>query len=135
MCDDLRKRKGAFVIDQGFVTISQRRVWRTGRAADPLQAQPMVGGASANIAQGTVVGRLTVPPTWTATAQVANHSGVTFAGGGWTDAVGPAGGGESAPVGMPGMPGAPMAGQGRAFGHGPRYGFHVTVMPRPPAAG
>ncbi len=97
---------------------------------------PFVGGVSANMAQGTLVGRLSVPQSWTAVSQVANHSGATFAGGGWTDAVGPAAGAESVPAGMPGMPGMPMSGAGaRGFGHGPRYGFPVTVMPRPPAAG
>jgi PPE-repeat protein len=106
-------------------------------AVQPLSSGvPIVGGASADLARSTLVGRLSVPQAWTAAAQVENHSGVTFAGGGWTDAVGPAGTAEAVPAGMPGMPGMSMAGAGgRGFGHGPRYGFPVTVMPRPPAAG
>ncbi len=72
----------------------------------PAPAVPNVG-VSVNTSGSTLVGRLSVPPAWTAAAQVANHSGVTYAGGGWTNAVGPTGGGTGAvPAGMPGMPGA-----------------------------
>jgi PPE-repeat protein len=110
--------------------------WASLVRPDSAGGMPFLGGTSAHMAQSTLVGRLSVPQAWTAAAQVENHSGVTFAGGGWTDAVGPAGTAEAVPAGMPGMPGMSMAGAGgRGFGHGPRYGFPVTVMPRPPAAG
>jgi PPE-repeat protein len=86
--------------------------------------------------QAALVGRLSVPQSWTAATQVENHAGATFAGGGWTNAVGPgAGAVEAGPGAMPGMPGMPAATAGGGYGHGPRYGFRVTVMPRPPAAG
>jgi PPE-repeat protein len=92
-------------------------------------------GVSVNTSGSTLVGRLSVPPTWTAAAQVANHSGVTYAGGGWTNAVGPTGGGTGAvPAGMPGMPGA-AGGRSGGFGHGPRYGNRLTVMGRPLSGG
>ena len=92
-------------------------------------------GVSVNTTGSTLVGKLSVPPTWTAAAQVANHSGVTYAGGGWTNAVGPTGGGTGAvPAGMPGMPGAAGARSG-GFGHGPRYGNRLTVMGRPLSGG
>jgi hypothetical protein len=92
-------------------------------------------GVSVNTSGSTLVGRLSVPPTWTGAAQVANHSGVTYAGGGWTNAVGPTGGAAQAvPAGMPGMPGM-AGGRSGGFGHGPRYGMRLTVMPRPPSAG
>ncbi len=92
-------------------------------------------GVSVNTGGSTLVGKLSVPPAWTATAQVANHSGVTYAGGGWTNAVGPTGGGtEAVPAGMPGMPGAAAARSG-GFGHGPRYGNRLTVMGRPLSGG
>ncbi len=92
-------------------------------------------GVSVNTSGSTLVGRLSVPPAWTAAAQVANHSGVTYAGGGWTNAVGPTGGGTSAvPAGLPGMPGASGARSG-GFGHGPRYGNRLTVMGRPLSGG
>ena len=92
-------------------------------------------GVSVNTSGSTLVGRLSVPPAWTSAAQVANHSGVTYAGGGWTNAVGPTGGGTGAvPAGMPGMPGA-AAGKSGGFGHGPRYGNRLTVMGRPLSGG
>jgi PPE-repeat protein len=101
----------------------------------PTPAAVPGGGVSVNTSGSTLVGRLSVPPAWTATAQVANHSGVTYAGGGWTNAVGPAGGGTGAvPAGMPGMPGASGA-RAAGFGHGPRYGNRLTVMGRPLSGG
>ena len=104
---------------------------------DPAPAPVSVPsvGVSVNTAGSALVGKLSVPPTWTAAAQVANHSGVTYAGGGWTNAVGPTGGGTGAvPAGMPGMPGAAGARSG-GFGHGPRYGNRLTVMGRPLSGG
>jgi PPE-repeat protein len=101
----------------------------------PLAAAPVSVGVSVNTAGSALVGKLSVPPAWSAAAQVANHSGVTFAGGGWTNAVGPTGGGTGAvPAGMPGMPGAAGARSG-GFGHGPRYGNRLTVMGRPLSGG
>jgi PPE-repeat protein len=95
-----------------------------------------LSGVSAGTSQAALVGRLSVPQSWTAAAQVANPAGTTFPGGGWTSAVGPAAGTVNAvPAGMPGVPGMPGAATGYGFGHGPRYGFRPTVMPRPPAAG
>jgi PPE-repeat protein len=101
----------------------------------PLPAAVPNVGVSVNTSGSTLVGRLSVPPAWTAAAQVANHSGVTYAGGGWTNAVGPTGGGTGAvPAGMPGMPGA-AGGKSGGFGHGPRYGNRLTVMGRPLSGG
>jgi len=101
----------------------------------PLPAAVPNVGVSVNTSGSTLVGRLSVPPAWTAAAQVANHSGVTYAGGGWTNAVGPTGGGTNAvPAGMPGMPGA-SANKSGGFGHGPRYGNRLTVMGRPLSGG
>jgi len=97
---------------------------------------PGLGGVSAGTARASLVGQLSVPQAWTTATQVTNHAGVAFPGGGWTTA---ASAGSSAPgavpAGMPGMPGVPMGGGAGGFGHGPRYGFRPTVMPRPPAAG
>ncbi len=101
----------------------------------PPVSMPSLGGVSVDTSGATLVGKLSVPPTWTAAAQVANHSGVTYAGGGWTNAVGPTGGAaEAVPAGMPGMPGM-AGGRSGGFGHGPRYGMRLTVIPRPPSAG
>jgi PPE-repeat protein len=89
------------------------------------------GMASAGMTRGVFVGRLSVPQSWVAATQVENHAGTALAGGGWNSTALP----ESS-AGVPGMPGIPAASTaGRHFGSGPRYGFQVTVMPRPPAAG
>ena len=102
---------------------------------EPPMSMPSLGGVTVDTSGARLVGKLSVPPTWTAAAQVANHSGVTYAGGGWTNAVGPTGGGaEAVPAGMPGMPGM-AGGKSGGFGHGPRYGMRLTVIPRPPSAG
>jgi PPE-SVP subfamily C-terminal region len=88
-------------------------------------------GTSAGTNQAAFVGRLAVPQSWTAAAQVENHAGAAFAGGGWSSTPLP-----ESPTAVPGMPGVPaVSTAGRHFGTGPRYGFHVTVPPRPPAAG
>jgi hypothetical protein len=101
----------------------------------PPVSMPSVGGVSVDTSGARLVGKLSVPPTWTAAAQVANHSGVTYAGGGWTNAVGPTGGAaEAVPAGMPGMPGM-AGGRSGGFGHGPRYGNRLTVMGRPLSGG
>jgi PPE-repeat protein len=90
-----------------------------------------LGEVSAQMARGTLVGQLSVPQSWTAAIQVANHSGAALPGGGWTGTALP----ESS-AGVPGMPGIPaVSTAGHHFGSGPRYGFRPTVMPRPPAAG
>jgi PPE-repeat protein len=89
------------------------------------------GMPSVSLARGAFVGRLSVPQTWIAATQVENHAGTALAGGGWNSTALP-----ESPAAVPGMPGFPAASTaGRHFGSGPRYGFHVTVMPRPPAAG
>jgi PPE-repeat protein len=92
---------------------------------------PGLGGVSAVTARAELVGRLSVPQSWTAATQVANHAGAALPGGGWTSTALP----ESA-AGVPGMPGMPMVSTaGHHFGSGPRYGFRPTVMPRTPVAG
>ena len=90
-----------------------------------------VTGVSAGMARGALVGQLSVPQSWAAVTQVANHSGTALPGGGWTGTALP----ESS-SGVPGMPGIPAVGTAaHHFGSGPRYGFRPTVMARPPAAG
>ena len=99
-------------------------------------SMPGLGGVSAVTARASLVGQLSVPQAWTTATQVTNHSGAAFPGGGWTTAASAGSGAQGVvPAGMPGMPGVPMGGGGSGFGHGPRYGFRPTVMPRPPAAG
>jgi PPE-repeat protein len=89
------------------------------------------GMVSAGTNQAAMVGRLSVPQSWGVAAQVENHAGSVLPGGGWTSTAL-----QETPTAVPGMPGVPAVNTaGRNFGSGPRYGFHVTVMPRPPAAG
>ena len=96
----------------------------------PLGATGVPGTDSSWISAGTnqarFVGRLSVPEAWTMATQVENHAGSALPGGGWTSTPLP-----ESPAPVPGMPGMPAASTGgRSFGSGPRYGFHVTVMPR-----
>ncbi|MCV7076044.1 PPE family protein [Mycobacterium szulgai] len=89
-------------------------------------------GVSAGINQAALVGRLSVPQSWTEATAVANHAGAAAPGGGWTSTAAV----PQAAAGMPGVPGMPAAGiYGHSFGNAPRYGFRPTVMGRPPAAG
>lgn len=88
----------------------------------------IAGIVSAGAGNAAAVGKLSVPPAWTAATPLTGplHSAL-----GGTPMVAPP------PAGAPGMPGVPMgnaAGQpyGRAV---PQYGFRPTVVARPPAAG
>ncbi|MCV7195029.1 PPE family protein [Mycobacterium angelicum] len=90
------------------------------------------GGVTAGTNQAALVGRLSVPQSWTEATAVANHAGAAAPGGGWTSTAAV----PQAAAGMPGVPGMPAAGiYGHSFGNAPRYGFRPTVMGRPPAAG
>ena len=86
------------------------------------------GGVGAGVNQASFVGRLSVPPSWTTAVEVANR--VVPASGAAVTAA------PEAAAGMPGMPGMPApAAYSRNWGNGPRYGFKLTIMPRPVAAG
>ncbi|ETW26676.1 PPE family protein [Mycobacterium gastri] len=95
----------------------------------PLGSMGGLGGAvSAGLGNAGIVGKLSVPPAWTAAAPL--HSPLGSALGG-TPMVAPP---PALAAGMPGMPFGNMAGQpfGRAV---PQYGFRPTFVARPPAAG
>lgn len=97
--------------------------------AGPIGATGGLGGAvSAGLGNSGIVGKLSVPPTWTAAAPL--HSPLGSALGG-TPMIAPP---PAVAAGMPGMPVGNMAGQpfGRAV---PQYGFRPTFVARPPAAG
>lgn len=101
----------------------------------PLGTVTPASWSTAEVSAGTnkaaLIGRLSVPQSWTAATAVANHAGAAAAGGGWTSTAVP-----EAAAGMPGVPGMPAVGAyGHGFGSAPRYGFRPTVMGRPPAAG
>lgn len=88
----------------------------------------LAGTVSAGAGNASAVGKLSVPPAWTAATPLTSPLHTALGG---TPMVAPP------PAGTPGMPGVPMgnvAGQpyGRAV---PQYGFRPTVVARPPAAG
>jgi PPE-repeat protein len=91
------------------------------------------GGVSAAMGQGTLVGNLSVPQSWTSAAPATTPASASLVSS-WTAAPQVA---ADEMAGMPGMPGMPMVGTGgRGFGFAaPRYGFRPTVMAHPPAAG
>ncbi len=70
-------------------------------------SSPALGGMSAMPSRAALVGRLSVPQSWIAATQVANHAGTALPGGDWTSAGAPAG--PSAAAGAPGIPGMPFA--------------------------
>jgi len=89
------------------------------------------GGVSAGMGRATLVGALSAPQSWAAAAPATRSIATSLPGSGFGAAA------ESGPAGTPGIPGMPMAataGQGTRF-PGPRYGVHLTVMPRPIAVG
>ncbi|MDT5225297.1 MAG: hypothetical protein QOG19_2704 [Mycobacterium sp.] len=94
--------------------------------------QSGAGGVTAGTSQAALIGRLSVPASWTSAVEVANHGGVAVPGAGSTGtAAVPAAAG-----GTPGVPGMPAANaSARSWGNGPRYGSKLTIMPRPVAAG
>lgn len=83
---------------------------------------------SAGVGNAGIVGKLAVPPSWTATAPLGSpHASVL----GGTPMIAPP------PAGTPGMPGVPLGNvAGQPFGRAvPQYGFRPLVIARPPAAG
>ncbi len=97
---------------------------------------PMVGGGmagmgampmAAGVGQATMVGKLSVPPSWAGVATPATSSVAAVETVGWTAAAPQAGAGTIIP-GMPGM----GAGARNSAGFGaPRYGVKPIVMPKP----
>ncbi|OBI44760.1 hypothetical protein A5707_02480 [Mycobacterium kyorinense] len=102
-------------------------------AVGPTGSAGLGGGVLAGAGRAASVGPLSVPQTWAA-ASTTTPSAATSLVSNWTAAP-QAAAGELA--GAPGMPGMPMVGSsGRGFGFAaPRYGFRLTVMAHPPAAG
>jgi len=91
-----------------------------------MGAMPMAAG----VGQATMVGKLSVPPSWAGTVTpVAGVSAAPLETVGWTGAAPAAGTGGIIP-GMPGMAGAARNSAG--FG-APRYGVKPIVMPKPTA--
>lgn len=94
-----------------------------------------LGGAgsstSAGLGRASLIGPLSVPPSWTAPAPLATPLASTLGG---TPMMAPPPAVAPGAAGAPGMPLGSVAGRGygRAM---PQYGFRPTFVARPPAAG
>lgn len=103
-----------------------------GTGAQGLSGLAGVGNAGASVSAGlgraSLVGPLSVPPSWAPPAPVASPLAPALGG---TPMVAPP---PAMAAGMPGMPFSPMGnhGLGRAV---PQYGFRPNFVVRPPAAG
>lgn len=103
-----------------------------GTSAQSLSGLAGVGNAGASVSAGlgraSLVGPLSVPPSWAPPAPVASPLPSALGG---TPMVAPP---PAMAAGMPGMPFSPMGnhGLGRAV---PQYGFRPNFVVRPPAAG
>ncbi|MDT5219427.1 MAG: hypothetical protein QOF15_1532, partial [Mycobacterium sp.] len=94
--------------------------------------QSGAGGVTAGTNQAAMIGRLSVPASWTTAVEVASHGGVALPGAGSTGTAAV----PAAAAGTNGVPGMPAANAyARSWGNGPRYGTKLTIMPRPVAAG
>jgi hypothetical protein len=93
-----------------------------------MGAMPMAAGVG-GIGQATMVGKLSVPPSWAGTVTpVGGTSAAPIETVGWTGAAPQAGTGTI----IPGMPGMGAARNSAGFG-APRYGVKPIVMPKPTA--
>jgi PE family/PPE-SVP subfamily C-terminal region len=91
-----------------------------------MGAMPMAAG----VGQATMVGKLSVPPSWGSTVTpVAGTSAAPLETVGWTGAAPQAGPGTI----VPGMPGMGAAARNSAGFGAPRYGVKPIVMPKPTA--
>lgn len=96
--------------------------------AGPVNGIAGLGNAvSAGLGHAPIIGGLSVPPSWTASAPLTGPLASALGG---TPMVPP----PAMAAGMPGVPVGNMAGQasGRAV---PQYGFRPSFVARPPAAG
>jgi hypothetical protein len=106
-------------------------------AATPAATAGAVGAAgggpiSAAIGGSTLVGSMSVPPSWAAgTTLVSSTAPSALSGAGWTSAAPAATSGGF----YPGMPGMASAARNSAGFGAPRYGVKPIVMPKPAIAG
>jgi len=85
---------------------------------------------AASVGQATMVGKLSVPPSWAATVTtVSSTTPMGLQTAGWTAAAPQAGPGTI----IPGMPGVGAAARNSAGFGAPRYGVKPIVMPKPQA--
>ncbi|GKU34158.1 PE/PPE C-terminal domain-containing protein [Mycobacterium montefiorense] len=91
-----------------------------------LSGATRFGNVTASTGNATLIGKLSVPPSWTTASEITRVSSAIG-----TPLVAPA---QAAAAGMPGMPMANMAARnvGR---HAPQYGFRPQMVARPPCGG
>ena len=99
----------------------RRRAWG---AWGPMAAMPV-----ANVGQATMVGKLSVPPSWAGSVTPGATPVAAVQTVGWTAAAPQAGPGTI----VPGMPGMGAAARNSAGFGAPRYGVKPIVMPKPTA--
>jgi PPE-repeat protein len=93
-----------------------------------MGAMPMAGGVG-GLGQATMVGKLSVPPSWAGTFTPGVSPATAVQTVGWTSAAPQAGPGTI----IPGMPGMGAAARNSAGFGAPRYGVKPIVMPKPQA--
>ena len=102
-------------------------------AADAVNVTAPAGGMAAmpvgGLGQATMVGKLSVPPSWAGTFTPGASPITAVQTVGWTGAAPQAGPGTI----VPGMPGLGTAARNSAGFGAPRYGVKPIVMPRPQA--
>lgn len=103
-------------------------------AADAVSVTTPAGGVGmaapvAGLGQATMVGKLSVPPSWAGSFTPAASSATAVQTVGWTAAAPQAGPGTV----IPGMPGLGAAARNSAGFGAPRYGVKPIVMPKPTA--
>ena len=102
-------------------------------AADAVNAVGPAGGMGAmpigGLGQATMVGNLSVPPSWAGTFTPGASPATAIQTVGWTGAAPQAGPGTI----IPGMPGLGAAARNSAGFGAPRYGVKPIVMPKPTA--
>jgi hypothetical protein len=136
-CSDLLGMAGGGLLDTsvGDAAAGASLAGSTAPAVAPAGGMGGMGGMgavpmAAGVGQATMVGKLSVPPSWVGTVTpVTGTSAAPLETVGWTGAAPQAGPGTI----VPGMPGMGAAARNSAGFGAPRYGVKPIVMPKPTA--
>ncbi|MEE2852642.1 MAG: PE domain-containing protein [Actinomycetota bacterium] len=131
---DLLGLAGGGLLDTSAADAAGSAADAAGLADSTAPMAPMAGGGMAGLGapmaaagQATMVGKLSVPPTWAGSATpVVGTSAAPLETVGWTAAAPQAGAGTI----IPGMPGMGAAARNSAGFGAPRYGVKPIVMPK-----
>jgi hypothetical protein len=131
---DLLGLAGGGLLDTSAADAAGSAADAAGLADTTAPMAPMAGGGMAGLGapmaaagQATMVGKLSVPPTWAGSATpVVGTSAAPLQTVGWTAAAPQAGTGTI----IPGMPGVGAAARNSAGFGAPRYGVKPIVMPK-----